>query len=246
MYIDVHCHLDILKDPEKALEIGKKTRVEIIVANGTDYESNRKILELSAKHGNVKAALGVYPIDALKMSKKGIRDEIDFILKNKEKIAGIGEVGLDFKESDEKPRQEEIFIDFINLAKSINKPIIVHSRKAEERCVEILERSMAKKVIMHCFCGKKKEVQRIIENGWFLSIPGNVVYNSQFKDIVKETPISNLLCETDSPFLHPEKSGENSPANVVYSYEEIARLKNIPLKEVEAKIEANYRRLFDS
>ena len=243
MYIDTHCHLDLLDNLDKLIVRSTKLGIGIIVANGINHETNRKVLELTEKFLIVKAALGVYPIDALKMSNRGLNEEINFIRQNKDKIIAIGEVGLDFKESEERKEQEDNFLKFISLSKEINKPLIIHSRKAEDKCIEILERAMAKKVIMHCFSGSKKAIKKIIENGWFLSIPANVNYNVQFQELIKETPISNLLCETDSPFLHPDRKDGNSPENIIVSYKKIAEIKNLSLKDVEIKVEDNFKRL---
>ncbi len=244
MYIDVHCHLDLCKDIDKAVESARKKNVGIIIANGINIDTNRKVLSLMEKFDIVRTALGIYPIDALKMSVKGIDEEIAFIRRNREKIVAIGEVGLDFKESEERKKQEEIFSRFVKLSKEINKPIIVHSRQAEEKCIEILEREMAKKVVMHCFCGSKKLIKRIIENSWMLSVPTNVNYSTQFQELVKDAPIFSLLCETDSPFLHPLRQRDNSPENVVVSYNKIGEIKNLRLDEVEGKIEGNFKKLF--
>ncbi len=244
MFIDVHCHLDLLKDIVSAIQRAKEAKIGRIVSAGVNYETNRKVLELGSRFNIVLSALGIYPIDALKMSEKGINSEIEFIRKNKDKIVGVGEVGLDFKESNERKRQEENFKKFIKLAEEIDKTIIVHSRKAEEKCVEILEDLMAKKVVMHCFCGSKKLIKRIVENGWSLSIPTNVNYSFQFQELVKEVPIDSLLCETDSPFLHPFRKSENEPANVAVSYEKIAEIKGMNLENVEKKIEDNFKRVF--
>lgn len=247
MFIDVHCHLDLLKDISGVVQRAEKAGVGKMITAGVDYETNRKVMGYVEEFDSVLGALGVYPIDGLKMSKKGLEEEINFIRKNKDKIVAIGEVGLDFKKSEDledKKRQEEIFIKFINLSKELDKVLIVHSRKAEERCIEILERLMTKKVVMHCFCGKKKLVERIIENGWLLSIPGNVNYSHQFQEIVTESEIGSLLCETDSPFLHPFRKRDNEPKNVIESYKKIAELKNMGLSDVEMKVEANFSRLF--
>lgn len=246
MFIDVHCHLDVLKDIPGSIEKAIKSNVKIILAHGVNSATNRKVLDLSSRFKEVKAALGIYPIDALKMSDEEIEQEIEFILKNKSRIAAIGEVGIDFKEDgDNKERQKRIFEKFIKLANELNKPIIVHSRKAEKECVEILENSNIKKVIMHCFSGKFSLVQRIIGNGWFLSIPTNVIYSEQFQENVRKIDIKNLLCETDAPYLHPQRKGENEPVNVIESYKKIAELKGLPLKEVEKRIEENYYSLFN-
>ena len=244
MLIDVHCHLDMMKNPEEAISQAKKAGVGIIVSNGVKFESNRKILHFASQFKEVKAALGIYPTDALKMSDSGIDKEIEFIKKNNEEIVAIGEVGLDLKESSDMKNQEENFLKFINLAKELGRPIIVHSRNAEERCIQILENEMIEKVIMHCFCGTSLLVRRIVENSWFLSIPTSVCYKEWFQQVIRETPIENLLCETDSPYLHPERKGENSPANVLLVYKKIAEIKNLDLRIIEKKIENNYNSLF--
>ncbi|MEK6915441.1 MAG: TatD family hydrolase [Nanoarchaeota archaeon] len=251
MLIDVHCHLDKLIDEgisaEKAIKNAKAKGVEKIVVNGTTHEQNIIILELAKKHKEVLPALGIYPLDALKLSEKEIDKEIDFIIENKKGIVAIGEVGLDLKEEElhkTLDKQKANLTKFVNLAIKLNKPVIVHSRKAELHTIELLESLNAKKVIMHCFSGKMSLVDRIVKNNWFLSIPSNIHYSEQFQDVVKRVPIQNLLCETDTPYLHPLKEWPNEPANVIYSYKKIAEIKKIQVKEVEKQIEDNFDKLF--
>ncbi|MBX4196692.1 TatD family hydrolase [Candidatus Pacearchaeota archaeon] len=241
MFIDVHCHLDLCKND--VVSKAHKSGVGIIVTAGTNHETNEKSL-VFAKQSGVKAALGIYPIDALSLSEHEIDKEIDFIRKNKKHIVAIGEVGMDFKESQDKEKQNKIFSKFIRLAQELDLPLIVHSRKAEGECIELLEELGASKVLMHCFSGKQKLVKQIEENGWFLSIPASVKHSEQFQITVKEVSLSQLLCETDSPFLHPDKMRDNEPANVLESYKKIAEIKGITLKETEKAIEENYKRLF--
>ncbi|MDO8460356.1 MAG: TatD family hydrolase [Nanoarchaeota archaeon] len=248
VYIDVHCHIDMYSDEElpAIIERARKAGVGIIVNNGINAETNRKTLGLIEKYDDIKGAMGIYPCEALNMKDGEIEREIEFIRSNKDKIVAIGEVGLDFKEDGkEHVKQERVFRKMIELAKELDKPIIVHSRKAEERCIEILEEMKVQKVMMHCFSGKLKLVERIRDNGWFFSIPANVKNSEQFQNIVKMVDIKQLLCETDSPFLHPDREKNNEPANVVVSYEMIAKIKNLKLKEVEKQIEKNYRKLFE-
>ncbi len=244
-FIDIHCHLEMLPDIPQVIQRARKADVHIILTQGVNIETNRKALELSSAYSEVKVALGLYPIDALKLSDAEIDVEIAFTRKNSKKITAIGEVGMDFKEDEkEHGRQKEIFEKFINLSIELNKPIIVHSRKAEQECIELLESLKAKKVIMHCFCGKWKLVERIQKNGWFLTVPTSVVHSQQFQTIAREIPLNQLFCETDAPYLHPEKKFPNEPALVVESYKKIAELKKVSLKEVQEKIAENYRRLF--
>ncbi len=244
-YIDVHCHIDFYENVSSIIKDAKKAGVKIIINNGINQETNRKTLDLAKNFPEVKAALGIYPLNALKMADSKIDAEISFIRENKDKMVAIGEVGLDFKEDKENiERQKEIFYKFINLALELDKPIIVHSRKAEKECIEILEKSGIKKVIMHCFSGKFSLAKKIESLGWFLSIPASVKNSEHFQNIAKNISINNLFCETDSPYLHPDKKRDNTPKFVVESYKKIAELKGISLTEVKDKIEKNYNSLF--
>ncbi len=251
MFIDVHCHLDMLEKEgvsvKKAVANAVKKGVSVVVVNGVNPNHNRDILTLSEDFSEIKSALGMYPIDALSMTDKVIDEEIEFIIKNKNKISAIGEIGLDLKEDElhkEFDRQKNVFSNFVKLGIKLNKPVIVHSRKAELQTIELLEELGAKKVIMHCFSGKMSLVDRIIKNNWCLSIPANCKYSQQFQDVIKRVPIENLFCETDSPYLHPDKKWPNEPANVIESYKKIAEIKELKLKDVEQKIENNFFRLF--
>ena len=173
MFIDVHCHLDKLIDEkisiEKAIQNATSKGVKIMIVNGTDHEQNLTILQLAKKFPEVKSALGLYPLDALKLSEREIDEEIEFITKNKEKIIAIGEVGLDLKEEElhkTLDKQKINLTKFVNLAIKLSKPVIIHSRKAELHTIELLEQLNVKKVIMHCFSGKMSLVDRIVKNGW--------------------------------------------------------------------------------
>lgn len=241
--IDIHSHLDICEDCESMIERAKKMK---ILTCGVDVKTNRKVLEIAEKFPNVFACLGVYPTDALKMSEDEIAREIKFIRKNKDKILGIGEVGMDFKENGTRTlnKQKENLRKFVLLAKDLNKPIPIHSRRAEKETIELLEEIGYNKIIMHCFNGNMKLVQKIIDNGWSLSIPTCVKHSQHFQKVIEMTPIEQLFCETDSPFLHPDKGFPNEPANVIESYKKISEIKDLGLKEVEKKIDNNFEGMF--
>ncbi len=246
-FIDVHCHLDLCKGIPAVIAKAKKAGAGIIVTQGTNKETNRKALELAQQYPEVKAALGLYPIDALQMSNKELEEELTFIRKNKEKIVAIGEVGMDFKEDeDEHETQARVFSQLIKVGIELDKPIIVHSRKAELACIELLEKYKAKKVIMHCFSGKRKLVERIIQNGWYLTIPTSAAYATQFQEYALLVPLEQVFCETDAPFLHPDKGKgiTNEPGNVSTSYNVLAQAKHVSLEEVTQALCANYQKLF--
>lgn len=246
-FIDIHSHLDICKKIPEVVENCNEREI-VIVTCGTDVKTNRKTLEIKEKYPEVEICLGIYPLDGLKMSEEDLEKEIQFIRENKNKIFGIGEVGLDLhsiKDSENFAKQKEVFGKMIELAKEFDKPIFVHSREAEKETVEFLEGFGFDKIVMHCFSGNMKLVKRIINNNWDLSIPASVKYNEHFQKIVEIADIKNLFCETDSPFLHPDKiqGMKNTPENVLESYNKISEIKNLKLEEVKEKVWKNFENL---
>jgi TatD DNase family protein len=244
-YVDVHAHLEAYRNADEIVDNAKKAGVKAIVYNGISRETNRKALEFSKRYDIVKAALGLYPIEILSMKDEDIEAELKFIEENKENIVAVGEVGLDFKEDlEQHEKQKKWFRRFIELSIKLNKPVSVHSRKAEAEVIQILEETEAKKVHMHCFSGNMKLVEKIISNGWHLSIPTNIVFSEHFQAIVKRTPMKQLLTETDSPFLSPFKGQENQPANVTESLRKIAEIKAVTMEDAANILFMNYQNLF--
>lgn len=258
LLVDVHTHLDhplLINKIDGIIQRAKNAGLSHVVTNGINPETNRICLELSKKYDIVECAMGLYPRDALKKEVESgsyslkipdfdIDEEIDFIRKNKSNIVAISEVGLDFVNGESK-QQIEDFEKMINLAEEIKKPIVIHSRKAELKCIEMLESSKNKKIIMHCFSGKKSLVKRIVDNGWFLTIPTIVVRSQQFQDIAGNVPITQLFCETDSPYLSPYKEKPNEPAYVIESYKRTAEIKQMDINEVINNIYMNWQKIFE-
>lgn len=256
LLIDAHSHLDhhlILSKIDEVIKNAKNAGLRHIITNGINPETNRICLDLSKKYDIIECGMGVYPRDALKnevdagdypikLTDFDIEEEIDFIRKNKNNILAISEVGLDFVAGESK-QQIEDFEKMINLSEELNKPLVIHSRKAEQKCIEMLESSKNKKIIMHCFSGKKSLVKRAVDNGWFLTIPTIVVRSFQFQENAKITPINQLFCETDSPYLSPYKEKINEPAFVVESYNKIAEIKSMDVNEVVNNIYMNWQKI---
>ena len=241
MIIDVHAHLELEESYENRNEVLKRAEeagVKIIICNGIDPKNNRKILELSKKHSLIKAALGFYPCECDKVSKEEFEKELKFIKKNKKKIIAIGEIGLDKKWDNDFDIQQECFRELISLAQKLDIPIIVHSRMAEEKAIEIMEEMNVKKAVMHCFSGKKKFVQRCIDNKWSLTIPGDIIRGQQFQEMAKMIPLKQILTETDFPVKKFE------PADISESLKKIAEIKGLDIQELSNIIFQNYQRLF--
>lgn len=257
--IDVHTHLDMdpLKDRvDDVIYNANSVNLKVIITNGVDPKSNREVLKLSQKYNIIKPALGFYPTNVQEASEEELDAELKWI--KEQKPLAIGEVGLDYKftskEHPEKISEEEKnlliekqkkgFQKIINLAKKLNIPLIVHSRKAELDVIEMLEESGHKKIVMHCFMGKKKFVKRIQDNGWSFSVPVIVIKLEQFQELVRTTPLNQLLTETDAPYLGPQPGLKNEPANVSLTIKKIAEIKGMTEIEVADQIFMNYQRMF--
>lgn len=250
MLVDAHCHLmHITHDTiENVLQRAKEAGVTAITNNGTNPEDNRISLALAKRYPQVKAALGFYPTDTLKMTDEQIGEEMVFIKKNKDDVFALGEVGIDYHwitDQKEQKKERENFEKVLAFAEKIKRPVIVHSRKAEADTIDLLLSSKLKKIVMHCFGGSVKLVPTVVDAGWSFSIPTNVVRDSHFQKLTEIVPIGQLLTETDAPFLGPEKDVPNEPANIAKAIPIIAQIKRITSAEMKNIIFYNYKRIFE-
>tara|TARA_Y100000310_G_C20674071_1_gene811894 strand:+ start:977 stop:1765 length:789 start_codon:yes stop_codon:yes gene_type:complete len=258
--VDIHAHLEhkrFEKDLDKVIEGFEKAGGKVVINSGVNPETNRKALALSEKFDVVKCSFGIYPVDALAkeiedneflrhVEKFDVDDEINWIVENKKKCVAIGECGLDYNWITGKEKeQKKNFQKVIEMAEKIKKPIIIHSRKAELDAVEILESSKIKKIVMHCFNGKKGLVKRARDNGWFFSIPPVIARLHHFQNLVSLVDIKQLLTETDSPYLSPIVGKRNEPRNVAVSIKEIAKIKELEEDEVAEQVWKNAEKVFE-
>ncbi|MBS3112554.1 TatD family hydrolase [Candidatus Woesearchaeota archaeon] len=247
MYVDVHAHLDHFdsNDLRVIIENAKNAGLKAIITNGINPKTNRTALKLVKEYSIVKAALGLYPIDALKLKSEEIDAELKYIYGARDQIVAVGEVGLDYYWDQTKNKeQREIFSKVIKLCEKIRKPIIVHSRKAEVDVISMLESSSIKKVIMHCFGGRLSLTKQARDHGYYFSIPTNIVKSMHFQRIVEELPIGQILTETDSPYLGIVNGKGNEPANVVEGVNKIAEVKSLDAEECKKMIYQNYQKVF--
>jgi TatD DNase family protein len=262
--IDVHCHLDHARfdgDLDDVVRRFEEVGGKLIVQNGVNSKTNRVGLELARKYDVVKCAFGIYPTDALAAEMEGLeaagfsRDdkfdvdsELVWIEDNAGSCVALGEVGMDFAfdgcDEEMKERQRVLFRKVLRLAEKKDLPVIVHSRKAEVEVVDMLEEEGMRKVVMHCFCGKKKLIRRGVELGWFFSVPPAIVRWENFKMLVGEVPLGQLLTETDAPYLGPVLGERNESSNVLVTLEEIAKIKGVSKEEVGERVWENACGLF--
>ena len=261
--IDIHAHLDherFKEDLDKVIERARQAKVKVIITSGVNSSTNREILKIAEKYPDiVKVSFGLYPMDVLakeieatgekyirKLEAFDLDSELAWIEKNKDKCVAIGEVGLDFSWNTGKEHEQiPVFEKIIEFAKKIDKPLVVHTRKAEKECVELLEKHKAEKVVLHCFSGNRKLIKRAAELGFFFSVPPVITRLDHFKMLVAEVPIEQLLTETDAPYLSPVQGERNESANVAVTIKEIAKIKNLKEEDVASQIWKNAENLFN-
>jgi len=243
--IDCHCHLEAPEfdfDRDKVIQRAIDGKV-VMICSGLGIEDSKKVLEISKKYDQVFATFGIEPY-----SKEPVDPVIDFIEQNREKIVGVGEVGLDFwwmkKDNLDQELMEQNFIRFIDLSKQLNLPVIVHSRSAGRRAIEILIEKGARKVMMHAFDGRAFHALKGVEQNFFFSIPPSVVRSEQKQKLVKAVPIENLVLETDSPVLGVDPKSRNEPLFVFESANKIAEIKGLALDKVIEVTTRNAKKLF--
>ena len=260
MLVDVHAHIDRFSDKEliEVIKRAEKEKVIAIITQGVTHENNLKVLELTDKFKIIRPALGLYPLNALNVkvvegyekidydrnTKYNADETLEFIKKNKDKISAIGEVGLDLKFSTDLKAQIKNFEKIIDLSEKIKKPLIVHSRGAEKECVELLETSKNKKIIMHMFSGNKKLINKAAQLGFNFSVPVIILKSTHFQMLVETVNINQLFTETDCPWLSPFPEKKNEPSFIKHTIKKIAEIKKLDIKETENNIFMNYQRIF--
>ena len=151
---------------------------------------------------------------------------------------------MDLKFSKDKENQIKNFNKIIELSEKIKKPLIVHSRGAEKECIEILETSSNKKILMHMFSGNKKLIKKGEILGFYFSIPCIINKSQHFQMMAEIININQLLTETDCPWLSPFPDKKNEPSFIKFTIEKIAEIKKFDKIEVENNIFMNYQKFF--
>ncbi len=251
MLIDTHCHLNSHKfkdNVEEVINRALNNDVKMMIVVGYDHETNHRAIQLAEQYSFIYATVGFHPTEAKDIRSKDF-DELIPLLSH-EKVVGIGECGLDFywdKEHIEK--QIEVFLRQIELSKEYNLPLIIHMRDASEATYNVLSEYEGIKGIMHCYSGSAEMAPLFINLGLHISLGGPVTFkNGRIpKEVARVVPLDKLLVETDSPYLspHPFRGKTNEPAKVKLIAEEIARIKDLPYKEISEVTTKNAMKLFN-
>ena len=244
--IDTHAHLDACADPPEVLiSRAREAGVRRIIAIGTGIESSRNAVALAGRHEGVFAVLGVHPHDAAASDADRL-DELAELLGRTEAV-GVGETGLDFyRDYAPRERQAALFEAELDLAERLRKPVVVHTRAAEDDTAQRLRR-FGGDVVLHCFSSPEL-LPVAVERGYYVSFAGNVTYPraGALREAAARVPGDRILAETDSPYLSPQarRGRANEPANVMQTLEALAAARGEDVNELEQRIEANAATVF--
>ncbi|XP_057253041.1 putative deoxyribonuclease TATDN3 isoform X2 [Pezoporus wallicus] len=256
--VDCHCHLAApcfqadVADVVRAAQQAAVSALVVVSEQAAEFPSVLALSE-SFSHGTdarsmprfpgfVFPCLGVHPVQEVSpeeqrsVTLKDLDAALPLIELYKDKLVGIGEVGLDFtprfaSTDEQKEGQRQVLIKQTEIARRLDLPLNVHSRSAGRPTINLLKEQGATKVLLHAFDGKPSVAMEGVKAGYFFSIPPSIIRSEQQK-LVKLLPLENMCLETDSPALGPEKQVRNEPKNIYIAAEYIARIKGIPVEEV--------------
>lgn len=232
--IETHCHLDYLKQRELAeiLQAAKKNGVEKILTIAVEPDNFDAVYNLAQSHDEVFFTQGIHPHDAKLATEQAFR--IIEQRANESKMLAVGEIGLDYHyDNSPREKQREVFKKQLEIAIKVNKPVVIHSREADEDTVAILKEyapKLLKKGVIHSFTAGEQLAKSALDLGFYLGFNGIITFkNAQnVRDIVALTPLNRILIETDAPFLTPapHRGKENAPEYLPFILEKIAEIKN--------------------
>ncbi|HEY2636519.1 MAG TPA: TatD family hydrolase [Solirubrobacteraceae bacterium] len=245
--IDSHTHLASC-DPADADLVADAVAAGVtrILTVGVDAESNRAALAAAEAHPQVFAAIGHHPNHATGFTDDDLADLRELVAHPR--CAAVGETGLDdYRDYAPRPDQERAFHAQIELAREVGKPLVIHTRAADDDTIATLaECAEGLEVILHCF-SMADRVEECLGYGWSISFAGNVTYPKaeELRQAARTVPLDRLLVETDAPYLTPQpvRKERNRPAFVVHTARAVAETRGIEYAELEAAVEANAARV---
>ncbi len=254
MIIDTHCHLDDKRydeDLDEVIARAEEAGVEKFIIPGADPETLDRALRIAEKYENVYFAVGVHPYDA-RSYERGMLEPFAA----HPKCVAIGECGLDYfrlPESEEeiaaeKALQKEVFVDQIEWAKTLKKPLIVHIREASADALALLEAHAGEEGgVLHCY-NADASLLKLAEYNFYYGIGGVLTFKNARKlvNVFTQIPQERLLIETDAPYLtpHPHRGERNEPAYCRLVAEKMSELSGMPVETIERVTTENTARLF--
>ena len=252
MLFDTHVHLNDLKykdDLEAVIQNALQNDVSKMLVSGYDTRTNKRAIELAEKYDFMYATVGWHPVDAIDFTDADY--ETLKQMATHEKVVAIGECGLDYHwDKSPKDKQVEVFVAQINLARELQKPLVIHTRDSLADTLELLKIHNAQEVggVMHCYSGSAEMMKDFINLNFIISLAGPVTFKNgrRPQEVATQIALDKLVIETDAPYLtpHPYRGTRNEPAYVKLIAEQIAALRGISYEEVAKQTTENACKIF--
>lgn len=252
--IDTHAHLDMkdfATDYDAVVARAIDAGVSKILTVGTDVKSSAKAIELSQKHPQIFAAVGIHPHDAANIQKTDINRIAEMV--KSPKVVALGEMGLDFyRNYSPREAQLQVLKWQLELAAEVSLPVVIHDRQAASGVQKILA-EWVKLIhpqcpgVIHCFSGDKQTAGRYLDMGFYLAFGGYISYpNSRAPEVIKTVPQDRLLVETDCPFLPPQayRGKRNEPTYIILTVETLGGILGKSAEAVASQTTENAERVF--
>ena len=250
-FIDSHCHVHFGKDPQalaERIKFAHDSQVRQMLCISIDETDRDEVIQLSKTQPSVLAAAAIHPTHDI-----GTVQSEDFLLDycSDERLIAVGETGLDyFHVKEDVEWQKQRFVNHINAAIELKKPLIIHTRDSMSDTLDILEKNYAGRCrgIMHCFTGSWDDAKRALDLDFKISFSGIVTFNSarDLQEVAKLIPPQSILIETDSPYLAPVpyRGKANQPAYVINVADKLSQLRGESISTIAAQTTANFYDLF--
>ncbi len=249
--IDTHCHLDFPEfdlDRSQVIARCRQEGLSFIINVGASVAGSERSVVLARENPCVYATVGIHPHEADSVTAADITRLRE--LCGEAKVTAIGEAGLDFfKNYSSQDNQRKLFQAQITLAQELNKPLVLHSREAQNEILAMLRPALPLKAVVHCFSGDELFLDACLKLGFLVSFTCNVTYKKaqNLREMVKRVPLERLMLETDAPHLPPEgcRGQRNEPSYVKMLAEYIAQLKGLSFERVSQQTTQNAREFFN-
>ena len=244
-WIDMHCHFPLMdQTPEQIIDDAYQNDVQNMVTIGTNPDDLEKSLEIAKKFfPKVACTLGIHPHDADKYTS----ETQDFLYTKaiEPEVVAIGEIGLDYYyEHSPRELQRIIFETQLNIAQSLNLPVQIHTRDAEEDTIAILQNFQGKiRGDLHCFTGTQNLANKALDLGLDISFSGIITFKNakDLQEVALSLPLDRIHIETDSPFLTPmpHRGKKNTPSFLVHTGQFLADLKQVTIPKLQNQLRYN-------
>lgn len=247
---DSHCHPQFPEYADDREEMIQRAIDEgvFMIAVGTSVGLSKAAIELADKYPKqIWAAVGIHPTET-----GGKMEELRDLTTLPEVVA-IGETGLDYHYlkpgmniGEIKNAQRRSFLEHIELAKAVKKPLIIHGRDAYDDILTILKKETGIGAVMHFFQGTAEEARKFLELGCYVSFAGPITFAEEYRQVVDCVPLDRILAETDAPYASPlpHRGKRNEPAYVKFVVQKIAEIKGITFEEASDAVSRNAQTLF--